>query len=70
MEEFKFKIINVCSECFRELKFDIKVDNSTMNHEYEIQSPICEDCFKEAIEKERKKIMDKVTNKLKKIIID
>ena len=39
MDLFTIKVINICQRCYRELKFEVKVDNSTSDYEIEVQSP-------------------------------
>ncbi len=74
MDLFTIKVINICKRCYRELKFEVKVDNSTSDYEIEVQSPLCPDCLKadieEAIEKERKAIGDRVAEAFKKAMVD
>lgn len=73
-ELFTIKVTNICQRCYRELKFEVKVDNSTSDYEIEVQSPLCPDCKKadieEAIEKERKEIAERVAKAFKQSMID
>jgi len=68
MNLFKIKVINICQRCYRELKFEVKIDDSISDYEIEVQSPLCPDCKKadieEAIKKERKAIVNRVTEVL------